>query len=102
MQKLTGGNTNIGRELSSLLNGLVFSSKSVSPRIVYLDLSNSGLEERFTKSTLHTMIEGVRDFSIAEGLIGKTTFDYGIRALYRTIEKDGVVCHMFFKAIITK
>ena len=36
------------------------------------------------------------------GIIGGTTFDEGIRALYRTTEQDGVFCYTFFKAIGTK
>jgi hypothetical protein len=48
------------------------------------------------------MIEGVRESSIAAGLISETTFDEGIRALYRTTEQDGVFCYTFFKAIGTK
>jgi hypothetical protein len=56
----------------------------------------------FTKNTLIAMIEGVREYSIAAGLIGETTFDERIRNFYRTTEKDRVFCYTFFKAIATK
>lgn len=36
------------------------------------------------------------------GMVDPTTFDAGIRALYRTAEPDGVFCYTFFKAIGTK
>jgi len=82
LQKRTGGNANIGRELYPLLKAAGFSSVNVSPRMVYVDSSSES--------------------SIAAGLIGETTFDEGIRALYRTAEQDGVFCYTFFKAIGTK
>ena len=102
LQKRTGANANIGRELYSLLKGAGFSSTNVSPRMVYVDSSSPGLVEGFTKNTFIAMIEGVRESSIAAGLIGETTFDEGIRDLYRTTEQDGVFCYTFFKAIATK
>jgi len=102
LQKRTGGNANIGRELYPLLKAAGFSSVNVSPRMVYVDSSKPGLVEGFTKNTFTAMIEGVRESSIAAGLIGETTFDEGIRALYRTAEQDGVFCYTFFKAIGTK
>ena len=70
--------------------------------MVYVDSSKPGLVEGFTKNTFTAMIEGVRESSIAAGIIGGTTFDEGIRALYRTTEQDGVFCYTFFKAIGTK
>ena len=102
LQKRTGGNANIGRELYPLLKAAGFSSVNVSPRMVYVESSKPGLVEGFTKNTFTAMIEGVRESSIAAGLIGETTFDEGIRALYRTAEQDGVFCYTFFKAIGTK
>ena len=74
----------------------------VSPRLVYVDSSKPGLVEGFTKNTFTAMIEGVRESSIEAGLINETTFDDGIKGLYRTAEEDGVFCYTFFKAIGTK
>ena len=56
----------------------------------------------FTKNTFTAMIRGVRESSIAAGLIDGKTFDDGIKSLYRTTEKNGVFCYTFFKAIGTK
>ncbi|UCD89051.1 MAG: methyltransferase domain-containing protein [Desulfobacterales bacterium] len=102
LQKRTGGNANIGRELHPLLDSAGFSSIHVSPRMVYVDSSKPLLVEGFTKNTFTAMIEGVRESSIEAGLIDEKTFDDGIKALYRTTEKDGVFCYTFFKAIATK
>ena len=102
LQKRAGGNANIGRELYPLLNAVGFSSIHVSPRMVYVDSSKPLLVEGFTKNTFTAMIEGVRESSIEAGLIDEKTFDDGIKALYRTTEKDGVFCYTFFKAIATK
>ena len=74
----------------------------VSPRLVYVDSSKPGLVDGFTKNTFTAMIEGVRESSISAGLINGTTFDDGIKALYRTTEQDGVFSYTFFKAIGTK
>ena len=102
LQKRAGGNANIGRELYPLLNAVGFSSIHVSPRMVYVDSSKPRLVEGFTKNTFTAMIEGVRESSIATGLIDENTFDDGIKGLYRTAERDGVFCYTFFKAVGTK
>jgi SAM-dependent methyltransferase len=102
LQKRAGGNANIGRALYPLLSTLGFSSVRVSPRMVYVDSSKPQLVEGFTKNTFTAMIEGVRESSIAAGLIDESTFDEGIKGLYRTTEADGVFCYTFFKAIATK
>jgi ubiquinone/menaquinone biosynthesis C-methylase UbiE len=102
LQNRTGGNANIGRELYPLLSVVGFSSIHVSPRMVYVDSSRPEFVEGFTKNTFTAMIEGVREFAIESGLIDEKTFDDGIRALYRTTEKDGVFCYTFFKAIAAK
>ena len=102
LQRRAGGNANIGRELYPLLNQASFSDTHVSPRMVYVDAGRPQLVEGFTKNTFTAMIEGVRDSSIAAGLLDKETFDAGIRALYRTTEADGVFCYTFFKATAIK
>jgi len=102
LQKRTGGNANVGRELYPLLNSVGFSSIHVSPRMVYVDSSKPELVEGFTKNTFTAMIEGVRETSIEAGLIDQKTFDDGIKALYRTTETDGIFCYTFFKAIAIK
>ena len=99
LQKKTGGNPNIGRELYPLLRQADFVSVNVSPRMVYVDASKADLVEGFTKNTFTAMIEGVRDTAIASGMIAPSVFDDGIKALYRTCESDGVFCYTFFKAV---
>ena len=102
LQKKAGGNANIGRELYPLLEAGGFSPIQVSPRMVYVDSSKPQLVEGFTKKTFTAMIEGIRTPAIEAGLINQTTFDDGIKGLYRTTEADGVFCYTFFKAIATK
>ena len=102
LQKMVGGNANIGRELYPLLNATGFTEIRVSPRMVYVDSSKPYLVEGFTKNTFTAMIEGVREPAIKAYLIDSATFDEGIKALYRTTEADGVFCYTFFKAFALK
>jgi ubiquinone/menaquinone biosynthesis C-methylase UbiE len=99
LQKRTGGNANIGRELYPLLKAAGFNSIQVSPRMVYVDSSKPLLVDGFIKNTFTAMIDGVRQASVEAGLIDEKTFDDGIKALYRTTEADGVFCYTFFKAV---
>ncbi len=99
LQKRSGGNANIGRELYPLLHEAGFGTIHVSPRLVYVDAGKPELVEGFTKKTFTAMIEGVRESALAAGLIDKNSFDKGIRDLYRTTEPDGVFCYTFFKAV---
>jgi len=102
LQRRSGGNAMIGRELYPLLKDAGFSSIQVSPRMVYVDSSKPGLVEGFTKNTFTAMIEGVRDAALEARMMDESTFDKGIRDLYRTAETDGVFCYTFFKAMATK
>ena len=102
LQKRSGGNANIGRELFPLLSNAGFVSVNVSPRMVYVDSSKPDMVEGFTKNTFTAMIEGVRKTAIEAGMIEPTVFDHGINGLYRTCEKDGVFCYTFFKAVARK
>ncbi|HEX2769360.1 MAG TPA: methyltransferase domain-containing protein [Geobacteraceae bacterium] len=102
LQKRSGGNANIGRELYPLLNGAGFGAIHVSPRLVYVDAGKPELVDGFTKKTFTAMIEGVRESALAAGLTDQDTFDKGIQDLYRTTEPDGVFCYTFFKAVAIK
>lgn len=102
LQKRSGGNANIGRQLYPLLNEAGFDPVRVSPRMVYVDGSKPHLVEGFTRNTFTAMIEGIRQSAIAQGLIEKAAFDQGIEGLYRTTEADGVFCYTFFKAFAVK
>ena len=98
LQARAGGNALIGRELYPLLRSAGFEEVRVSPRMVYVDSSKPELVEGFTKKTFTAMVEGVRNSSVANGLISEADFDRGIADLHRTAEIDGVFCYTFFKA----
>jgi ubiquinone/menaquinone biosynthesis C-methylase UbiE len=97
LQKQSGGNSNIGRELFPLFISIGLSDITVSPRMVYVDASRPVLVEGFTKNTFTAMVEGVRDKAVAGSIMDAESFDKGIADLYRTSEKDGVFCYTFFK-----
>ena len=99
LQKQSGGNANIGRELFPLLNSAGFDFVRVSPRMVYVDSSRPELVEGFTKKTFTAMIEGIREAAIEARMIEPAEIDRGINDLYRTTEDDGVFCYTFFKAV---
>ena len=99
VQRASGGDALIGRQLYPLLVAAGFDAVHVSPRMVYADASRPALVEGFTRKTFTAMIEGVRKSAIAAGLIDAERFDAGIRALYRTAEADGVFCYTFFKGV---
>jgi ubiquinone/menaquinone biosynthesis C-methylase UbiE len=99
LQRRTGGNAMIGRELYPLLTKAAFKSVHVSPRMVYADAGKPQMVDGFTKKTFTAMIEGVREEAIKSGMLEEKIFDQGIRDLYRTAEKDGVFCYTFFKAM---
>jgi len=102
LQKQNGGNSNIGRELYPLLKSIGLSDISVSPRMVYADATRPQLVEGFIKNTFTAMIEGVGEKAIQYGIIDSSTFEKGIKDLYRTAEPDGVFCYTFFKGFGTK
>ena len=99
LQRRGGGDANIGRKLSPLLNMAGYLDVRVSPRMVYADSSRPGLVDGFTRKTFTAMIEGVRQAALDAGLIDAQLFDQGIADLYRTAEDDGTFCYTFFKAI---
>ena len=97
LQRQSGGNSNIGRELYPLLMSIGLSAISVSPRMVYVDSSKPNLVEGFIKNTFTAMIEGIEKEAVEEGLIEHVVFKQGIKDLYRTAEPDGVFSYTFFK-----
>jgi len=99
LQSRGGGDANIGRKLSPLLNMAGYAGVKISPRMVYADSSRPGLVDGFTRKTFTAMIEGVRQAAVAAGLIDRQIFDQGIADLYRTAENDGTFCYTFFKAV---
>lgn len=99
LQRTSGGNALIGRELYPLLVGAGFQEVEVGPRVVYVDASRPHLVDGFTRRTFTAMIEGIRDRAIGAGLAAPDRFDAGIRALHRTTEPDGTFCYTFFKGV---
>jgi len=97
LQRQSGGNSNIGRELYPLLKSTGLSDITVSPRMVYADASRPQIVEGFIKNTFTAMIEGVSEKAIQQGITDSKTFEKGIKDLYRTAESDGVFCYTFFK-----
>ncbi|MDQ4037243.1 MAG: methyltransferase domain-containing protein [Actinomycetota bacterium] len=102
LQRQVGGNALIGRQVYPLMAAAGFAEVSVSPRMVYVDASRPELVDGFTRKTFTAMIEGVREPSIAGGLIDAASFDAGVRDLHRTTEPDGVFCYTFFKGVGVK
>jgi SAM-dependent methyltransferase len=99
LQREAGGDSLIGRQVYPLLVEAGFEDVGVSPRMVYVDSSRPALVEGFTRKTFTAMIEGVREFAIAGGLIEAARFDEGIRDLYRTAEDGGTFSYTFFKGV---
>lgn len=102
LQRQSGGNSNIGRELYPLFKSIELSHISVSPRMVYVDASRPQLVEGFIKNTFTAMIEGIGEKAVQQGIVDSLTFEKGIRDLYRTAEPDGVFSYTFFKGFGTK
>jgi ubiquinone/menaquinone biosynthesis C-methylase UbiE len=102
LQKQSGGNSNIGRELYPLFKSIELADISVLPRMVYVDASKPQLVEGFIKNTFTAMIEGVGEKAIQQGIVDRLTFEKGLKDLYRTAESDGVFSYTFFKGFGTK
>lgn len=98
LQKRSGGNANIGRQLYPLLSEAGFSNISVSPRMVYVDDSKPELVKGFTLNTFTAMIEGIANTAVSENLINSERMNKGIADLHRTAEGGGTFCYTFFKA----
>jgi len=97
IQAFLKGNSLVGRQLFPLLSEAGFKSPAVSPRMVYADASKPDLVEGFSKKTFIAMVEGVKEQALSMNLITETTWNKGIKDLYRATEKDGTFCYTFFK-----
>lgn len=75
-----------------------FEAVRVSPRMVYVDASKPTLVDGPIRRTVAAMIEGVRKRAITAGRATLDIFDFGTRALHRTVEPDKAFGHTFFKA----
>jgi protein-L-isoaspartate O-methyltransferase len=99
LQRASGGNAMIGRELYPLLCAAGFEDVRVSPRMVYVDASRPMLADGFTKKTFTAMIAGVRESALRAGIVDADVFDRGIRDLGATSGPNGVFSYTFFKAV---
>ncbi len=103
VQKSLGGNSLIGRQAFPLLKQTGFRDIRVSPRMVYIDQSKPALMESFVGKTIIPMVEGVKARAMETGLTDETSWNRGIRDLYRIAERaDGTFCYTFFKAVGVK
>lgn len=102
LQAAMGGNSLIGREVYPLLQSAGYRRINVRPKMVYVDGKRPHLADGFTRKTFTAMIEGVGGQALAQGLIDETTWNKGIRDLYRSAEPDGVFCYTFFKGTAIK
>jgi hypothetical protein len=82
-----------------LLRDAGFRDVQVSPRMVYVDQSRPVLVEGFIRRTIIAMVEGVRQASLDQGLIGQATWEQGIADLHRTAQPGGTFCYTFFKGL---
>ncbi len=99
LQARARGDSQIGRQLYPLLRSAGCERVTVSPRLVYADASRPTWVKGFTLDTFTSMVEGVREPALAQGLVDEAGWDRGIAALRRTAEDDGVFCYTFFKAV---
>jgi len=101
-QARLGGDSLIGRRVYPLLEEAGFKDARVSPRMVYVDQSRPELVEGFIRRTIIAMVEGVRQQSLAQGLIDQATWERGIAGLHRTAQPGGTFCYTFFKGLGTR
>ncbi len=98
LQRLAGGDADIGRRLYPLLVEAGLDDVRAEPRQVYVDASRPDLVDGFTRRTFTAMVAGVREPAVAAGLITPERFEEGLRGLERTTEADGTFCYTFFRA----
>jgi ubiquinone/menaquinone biosynthesis C-methylase UbiE len=98
LQRVAGGDANIGRSLYPLLSEAGFKELRVEPLMIYVDGSRPELAHGFTRRTFTAMVKGIRLRALEAGLIDRATFDEGLRALGRAAGHEGAFCYTFFKA----
>jgi len=103
VQAALGGNSLIGRQLYPLLSQAGFREVSVSPRVIYCDLSCPGYRDGFAGKTIAPMVEGVERQALEMGLMTPAEWRQGVADLYRIAEcPEGVFNYTFFKAVAIK
>lgn len=102
LQAEAGGDAKIGRRLFPLVRAAGFREVHVSPRQVYCDASRPQWVDGFTLKTFTAMVEGVRDRTLAAGLMTEPGWERAVADLRRTAGPDGVFSYTFFKAVAVK
>lgn len=102
LQRLSGGDSLIGRRLYPLLRDCGFRDVWVSPRLVYADASRPGMVDGFTRKTFTAMVEGVGEQAIASRMIDAASWARGIEDLRRTAEQDGTFSYTFYKGVAVR
>lgn len=102
LQAQLGGNSLVGRELYPLLRRAGFVDVRTEPRTVYADASRPEWVEGFTKATFISMVMGVKDEAVGQGLLDEAAWDEGIADLMRTSEADGTFSYTFFKSVAVR
>ena len=70
----------------------------VSPRSIYVDDAKPELKQDFILKTFTSMIEGIREAVVGEGIETKAVMDQGIADLRLTSQPGGTFNYTFFKA----
>ena len=70
--------------------------------MVYVDDSKPQLVNGFTRNTFTAMIAGIREKVKETHLMSLTSFDKGVKDLYRTADGGGIFCYTFFKVLAYK
>lgn len=96
LQRRAGGDPNVGRQLSALLESAGFHDIQVTPLVMRVDGDRRHLAGRVDR-TFVRMIDGVRNQAVHAGIITARAFDAGIADLRRAIQ-DGEFSYTFFKA----
>lgn len=98
LQRRGGGDALIGRRLHPVLREAGAVDVLVSPRPVQADAGHPGWQESFTLDTFTAMVAGVRDATVASGLMSAAAFERGLAGLRRCAREDAAFCYTFYKA----
>ena len=97
LQRESGGNALVGRELYPLMMQAGYADIRVSPRMVYVDASRPALVDGFTRQTFAAMVEGP-EYRARTRHDDNRRMGTGDNGSVPHLEPDGVFCYTFFKA----
>ena len=99
VQKMTGGNANIGRELYPLLITAGFTSINITPLPIYNNSNSLQFNDDFVRKIYIPMIQDIRHLAIETGMIDPETFDRGIEDLYKAASPSGTFFFTFYTVV---